>query len=101
MRKGLVFTLMNMYFLALVLTMYVSFASIPQMPKYRSYFHVRNAAVEYWWLSEFNGHPEGNFTPSGGCIIVPQVVPYNETLGKTSYDDLNEVAQLLSVRRCR
>lgn len=100
MRRGVVFTLMNMYFLALLLTIYVSFILLPQMPQYRSYFRARNNAVEYWWHSEFNGYPEANFTPSGGCIAVPQVVPYNDTLGKTSYDDMNEIAQLLLVRRC-
>lgn len=100
MRRGLVFTLMNMYFLLLLLTIYVSFVVIPQMPEHRTYFHARNVAAEYWWNSEFRGVPEANYTPSGGCIEIPQVVPYNEGLGKTYYDDLNEIAPLLLTRWC-
>ena len=99
MRKGLVFTLMNMYYLVLLLTIYVAAVVIPQMPSTSSYFRARNNAAEYWWLSEFN-NSSAVFPASGACVEVPQIFPYNETTGMTSYDDLNVVAPIVRQRRC-
>ena len=101
MKRGLVFTLMNMYYLVLLLTIYVSAVVAPQMPLTSSYLRARNNAAEYWWLSEFNRSPIADYTPMGGCVLVPQIRLYNEDLPDgTVYDDLNEIADILLVRRC-
>ncbi len=101
MRRGLVFTLLNMHFLMLLLTIYVAFVGIEQMPAYRSYLPTRVSAAYYWWHSEFNGYPLTDFTPSGGCIEIPQIRPYNEDLPDgTKYDDLNEITPIQIKRWC-
>ena len=99
MKRGLVFTLMNMYYLVLLLTIYVSAVVAPQMPLTSSYLRARNNAAEYWWLSEFN-NTTAVFPGSGACLAVPQIFPYNETTGMVAYDDMNVVAPLLLQRRC-
>jgi len=101
MRRGLVFTLMNMYFLLLLLTVYVSTVVSEQMPALRSYLGARSDAATYWILSEFNAYPLADRVVGGGCILVPQIRPYNENLPDgTTYDDLNVIAPLMLTRRC-
>ncbi len=101
MRRGLVFTLFAVYFLALLLSVYTAFVLIPRMPAFRSYTSALDDASLYWWASEYNAQPISNNVVAGGCVLVPQIRPYNDNLPDGHiYDDLNEIAPLILTRRC-
>jgi hypothetical protein len=98
--RGFAFTLMTAYLLFILLAIYAAYAVIPQMPSLRSYVSARDDAVHQFWSAEYNGGPEFNNTPQGGCIDLIRVIPYNEGIGKTSYNDLNEMPKVYVFRWC-
>ncbi|GEM_PF-3174556 len=101
MRRGLVFTLFTVYVLALILSVYTAFVIVPRMPPYRTYSSALQDAALYWWASEYNAQPISNNILAGGCILVPQIRPYNDNLPDGHiYDDLNTIAPLILTRRC-
>ncbi len=98
--RGFAFTLLNTFLLLSLLAIYAAYALLPIFPMQRSYIPARNDAALFWWNAEYNAGPETSNVVQGGCVDVVQVIPYNEGIGRTSYNDLNEIPRVYVFKRC-